>query len=278
VAKRAVHPWADLGFILCLVDNHSLSINLSSIIWMSGNEDYYDPSLAENEERLVAVTVNLKRDSPPPPPPPPPPYRPNPSHKSRRKQVASQGDTVILNHMDPNRPDLAIDGGRAVLCTSPTPSPPRRRPPGREGQENCDSKEKGQGAHHSPRNHPSKEFDKEKALNSPGMRASKNTLFPSLIYERTSNSPELKGAETKLEDSQTGQKMMPANTILLDNISKPAPQDLPLTSNASEGPIMSVPQTVPKLYSSYTISEDMTEARKSSAKRLCALNDRDDRW
>jgi hypothetical protein len=169
---------------------------------MSGNEDYYDPSLAENEERLVAVTVNLKRDSPPPPP-----YQPNPSHKSRRKQGPSQGDTVLLNHMDPNRPDLAIDGGRAVLRTSPTPSPPRRRPPGREGQENCDSKEKGQGAHHSPRNHPSKEFDKEKALNSPGMRASKNTLFPSLIYERTSNSPELKGAETKLEDSQTGQKM-----------------------------------------------------------------------
>jgi hypothetical protein len=227
VAKRAVRLWADIWFIFLLAGHLSLLINRSIFIWMSGNE-YYDPSLAENnEDRLVAVTVNLKRDSPPLPP-----YQPNPSHKSRRKQGASQGDTVLLNHMDPNRPDIALDGGRTVLCQSP--SPPRRGPPSREDPRDWNTEVKGQGVHHLQRNQESKEFEKERALNSPGMKASKNTLFPQLIFERTSNSPELKAAESKPEEPQGAQKMsVVAATRSLPR--QPIPLTIDATRNGNDG-------------------------------------------
>jgi hypothetical protein len=81
-----------------------------------------------NEDKPVASTVNLKRtrrDSPSLPP-----YQPSPTHKSRKKQRASQGDAVLLAHIYPNRPDIAIDGGRLVLNASP--ALPRRGRPSRE--------------------------------------------------------------------------------------------------------------------------------------------------
>jgi hypothetical protein len=176
-------------------------------------DEAYEDQLVPKYESLEQVMPKLAPDKPEPAP-----TGQQSSFNSRKKQAYSMADTVLLNWMDPNRPDIAQAAGNPVEIS---PSPPRRG-------ERSESDEKDT----NPQENIEENLDdvifaqQEEAARKKKLDDAINlSLFPTLTNGTSTNSPELN--EIKTVKPAEGQKSDSMEDIVPLIPPKTKPRGLP---------------------------------------------------